>query len=116
VPSAHRLTRADARRIAVQAQLLGKERPTDVLETVRRLSILQLDPTSAVAPSADLVLWSRIGSTYSPQDLRDAVDEQRLIELGSMLRPAEDLVLHRAEMAEWPGAGQLTDWQEYQRD
>ncbi len=112
----HQLTRADARRIAVQAQLLTDERPTDLLETVRRLTLLQRDPTNAVAPSADLVLWSRLGSSYSPQQLTDAADEQRLIELGSMLRPAEDLVLHRAEMAEWPGSGELREWQVYVRD
>ena len=112
----HQLTRAEARRIAVRAQLLTKDRPADLMETVRQLSMLQLDPISAVAPSADLVLWSRLGSAYSPQDLRDAVDEQRLIELDARLRPAEDLVLYCAEMAEWPGTGELHDWQERCRD
>ena len=63
----HELSRTDARRIAVRAQLLTKERPTDLLETVRHLSLLQLEPTRAVAPSADIVLWSRLGSSYSPQ-------------------------------------------------
>jgi uncharacterized protein YcaQ len=53
----HELSRADARRIAVRAQLLTKERPTDLVETVRRLSLVQLDPTSAIAPSADLARW-----------------------------------------------------------
>ena len=113
---AHQLSRTDARRIAARAQLLTKERPTGLLETVRRLTHVQVEPTSAVAPSADLVLWSRLGSAYSPQELRDAVDEQRLIEVRSMLRPAEDLALYRAEMAEWPGAAPLKDWQEYRRD
>jgi hypothetical protein len=112
----HQLSRTDARRIAVRAQLLAKPRPTSVLETVRRLSLLQIDPTSAVAPSADLVLWSRLGSSYKRQDLRDALDEQRLIEFRGTARPAEDLALYRAEMAEWPGAGVLRDWQEYRRD
>jgi uncharacterized protein YcaQ len=112
----HQLSRTDARRIAVQAQLLARPRPTDLLDTVRRLSLLQLDPTKAVAPSADLVLWSRIGSAYDPQDLRDAIDEQRLIDLRGALRPAEDLALYRAEMAQWPGTGELRDWQEYHRD
>ena len=50
-------------------------------------------------------MWSRLGSAYSPQELRDAVDEQRLIELRGTVRPAEDLALYRAEMAEWPGTG-----------
>jgi uncharacterized protein YcaQ len=112
----HELSRADARRIAVRAQLLTKERPTGLLETVRRLSLVQLDPTSAVAPSADLVLWSRLGSAYSPQELRDALDEQTVIQLRGSLRPAEDIALYRAEMAAWPGTGELRDWQEYHRD
>jgi len=112
----HELSRTEARRIAVRAQLLTKQRPTGLLETVRRLSLLQLEPTSAVAPSADLVMWSRLGSAYSPLELRDAVDEQRLIELRGTVRPAEDLALYRAKMAEWPGTGELRDWQEYRRE
>lgn len=112
----HELSRTDARRIAVHAQLLTRERPTDLLETVRQLSLLQLEPTSAIAPSADLVMWSRLGSSYSPQDLRDAADELTLIELRGALRPAEDIALYRSEMAEWPGTGELLDWQEYRRD
>jgi uncharacterized protein len=112
----HRLSRADARRIAVRAQLLTRHRPTDLVETVRQLTLLQVEPTNAVAPSADLVLWSRLGSSYSPQALRDAVDEQRLVELHQALRPAEDIALHRAEMAQWPGPGVLRPWQEEVRD
>ena len=60
----HQLSRTDARRIAVRAQLLTKERPTDLIDVVRRLWLVQLDPTAAVAPSADLVLWSRLGSSF----------------------------------------------------
>ncbi len=112
----HELSRADARRIAVRAQLLTKERPSDVVDTVRRLRVVQLDPTSAIAPSADLVLWSRIGSTYSPQDLRDACDELSLVELNGMVRPAEDVVLHTAEMADRRDGIGLLDWQEARRD
>jgi uncharacterized protein len=112
----HRLSRTDARRIAVRAQQLTKERPTDLLDTVRRLPLLQLEPTSAIAPSAELVLWSRLGSAFDPQDLWDAADEQRLIELHQTLRVAEDIALFRAEMAEWPGSGELREWQEQVRD
>lgn len=112
----HRLSRADARRIAVRAQLLTRERPTDLVETVRQLSLLQLEPTSAIAPSAELVLWSRLGSAFDPRDLWDAVDEQRLIELHQALRAPEDIALFRAEMAEWPGTGPLRPWQEEVRD
>ena len=112
----HELSRTDARRIAVQAQLLARPRPTDVIETVRRLALLQLEPTRAVAPTAELVLWSRIGSGFSAREMWDALDEQRLIELRGSLRVAEDLALHRAQMAEWPGTGDLLPWQEDVRD
>lgn len=116
MPGVHELSRTEARRVAIRAQLLTKQRPTCLLETVRRLSLLQLEPTSAVAPSADLVLWSRLGSAYSPQELRDAIDEQTLIQLRGTLRPAEDIALYRAEMAEWPGTGELREWQQDTRD
>jgi uncharacterized protein YcaQ len=112
----HELSRTEARRIAVRAQLLTKERPTDLIETVRQLSLLQLEPTNAIAPSAELVMWSRLGSAFDPQELWDAVDEQRLIELHQTLRVADDIALYRAEMAEWPGSGELREWQEEARD
>lgn len=112
----HHLSRQDARRVAVRAQLLQRERPADLLSVVRQLTLLQLDPTSAIAPSADLVAWSRLGSSYSPGDLRAALDDRRLVELRAFVRPAEDMALYRAEMAEWPGAGELKDWQEFHHD
>ncbi|HEX7187177.1 MAG TPA: crosslink repair DNA glycosylase YcaQ family protein [Actinomycetes bacterium] len=108
----HELSRTDARRIAVRAQLLDSTRPTDLFDTVRHLTLLQNDPTAAVAPSADLVLWSRLGSAYEPDELQDALDSQQLIELHMMLRPRADLRLYTAEMAAWPGPGELREWQE----
>ena len=99
----HRLSQQEARRIAVRAQLLDAPAPTGLLDVVRRLTLVQHDPIAAVAPSADLVLWSRLGSSYHPSELRDALDEQRLVDHHGMLRPAEDLALYRAEMAIWPG-------------
>ena len=116
MPTVHELSRADARRIAVRAQLLTRERPSDLVETVRQLSLLQIEPTNAIAPSAELVLWSRLGSRFDPQELWDAVDEQRLIELHQALRAPEDIALFRAEMAAWPGPGDLREWQEEVRD
>ncbi|MBK3580708.1 winged helix-turn-helix domain-containing protein, partial [Streptomyces sp. MBT65] len=53
----HELTRAEARRIAVQAQLLDAHRPTELHAVVRQLTLLQIDPTAAIAPNADLVAW-----------------------------------------------------------
>ncbi|WP_243058176.1 DNA glycosylase AlkZ-like family protein [Nocardioides sp. SR21] len=105
------LSRDDARRIAVRAQLLDAERPTDLLEVARHLAVIQAEPTSPIAPSADLVLWSRLGSSYDVDELRDAIDEQALIEHQGFIRPVEDMRLFRAEMAVWPGAGPLKDWE-----
>jgi uncharacterized protein len=67
--TAHELSRLDARRIAVRAQLLTDARPTRLLDVVRQLTMLQIDPTAAVAPNADLVAWTRLGSSYAPAEL-----------------------------------------------
>src|SRR6478609_147288 len=111
-PVVHELTRRQARRIAVRAQLLDAPRPTDLLEVVRRLWVVQVDLTAAVAPSADLVLWGRLGSRYRPDDLDDLVVDRRLVEHDGMLRVADDMALFAAEMREWPGRPPLRDWQE----
>ena len=108
----HELSRRQARRIAVRAQLLDATTHTDLRDVVWSLTAVQVDQTAAVAPSADLVLWSRMGSGYRPDDLRQALADRRLVELDMMIRPSEDLALYRAEMAAWPGDGPLTDWQE----
>ena len=112
----HHLSKQDARRIAVRAQWLHADRPTEVVSIVRQLTLLNIDPVAAVAPSADLVLGSRIGAAYNPLDLVRAIRDRSLVELRGVLRPAEDIALYGAEMAAWPGAGPLRDWEEYQRD
>jgi uncharacterized protein YcaQ len=111
----HELSRQDARRIAVRAQLLDVRRPTRLLDVVRQLTLLQVDMTEAVAPNADLVAWSRLGSSYPPIELDVAMDTRALVELGGMIRPAEDLSLYRAEMARW-SRGDLTGWQKSASD
>ncbi len=91
----------------MRAQLLDAPRPTDLMDVVRRLTVLQYDQTSAVAPSADLVLWSRLGSSFAAADLQAALDDHRLVELRGFVRPSADLALFRADMAEWPGTGDV---------
>ena len=93
----HTLTKKQARRIAVKAQLLDAPRPTNLLEVVRRLNFLQIDPTAAIAPSADLVAWSRLGSSYRPAHLTKALEEERtLFESNALIRPMSDVGLHLA--------------------
>lgn len=114
----HRLSLPDARRIAVRAQLLDRPRPSGLLDVVRGLTLLQVDPIAAVAPNADLVAWSRLGSAYSRAELDTALVDRTLFELRAMIRPAEDLALYRADMARWDSAepGDQPDWRASRRD
>ncbi|MEV6630866.1 crosslink repair DNA glycosylase YcaQ family protein [Actinoplanes sp. NPDC051470] len=107
----HQLTRAEARQIAITAQLLDHARPPDLTAVIQRLTLLQYDQTAAVAPNADLILWSRLGPAYAPEDLAAALAGQSLIELNMMIRPAEDIALFRADMADWPGRGEVSEWE-----
>ncbi|GAA4573529.1 DNA glycosylase AlkZ-like family protein [Planotetraspora kaengkrachanensis] len=112
----HELSRTEARRIAVRAQLLDGSRPAGLLDVVRGLTLLQIDPTAAIAPNADLVAWSRLGASYTPAMLTAALADRSLLELRAMIRPSEDLALYRDEMARWPGYGELPSWRVYHRD
>jgi uncharacterized protein YcaQ len=97
------LDRDEARRIAVRAQWLDARMPGALLDVVRQLTFVQLEPTAAIAPTADLVLWSRLGTYYEPDDLTTALEQDfSLFELSLMARPMEDLALYRADMAAWP--------------
>ena len=107
----HELTREEARRIAVRAQLLDAPRPRDLLEVVQRLTLLQIDPTAAIAPNADLVLWSRLGSTYEPADLKRAVEDERaLFEHNALIRPMSDVGLYLAGARDWPPYERTRAW------
>ena len=107
----HRLTKEQARRIAVRAQLLDANRPTDLVSMVEQLAMLQIDPTAAIAPSADLVAWSRLGSSYRPADLKQALEQDRtLFELNAVVRPMRDLGLYLADTVEWSHYQKQRDW------
>lgn len=97
------LSARDARRLAVTAQLLARPRPHDIVGTAAGLAAVQVDHTAHVAPSAELVLWSRLGSRVSRAAIEDAIGSGRLVEIRGFLRPARDVALFTAEMAAWPG-------------
>lgn len=108
-----RLGREAARRIAVRAQLLDAYRPESLVAMVDHLTMLQLDPTKAVAPSADLVAWARLGEDYAPSDLRFALEEERsLVEFDGRARPMADVGLMLAGAEEWPPWERARDWLE----
>ena len=111
-PPVHELTRADARRIVVRSTMLHGARPTDLMTVVERLTALPTESTRAIAPSYDLVCWSRLGSAYEPQDLDDLLAARDLYEDGSGIRPMADLTLHLADMEAWPPWDETRDWLE----
>ena len=107
----HRLTRAQARRIMVRAQRLDAPRPTGLLDVVRELTLLQIDPTAAIAPSADLVMWSRLGSSYQPAQLQHALEHDRsLVEHNALIRPMDDIGLYLAGASEFPTYERSRAW------
>ena len=107
----HRLTKAQARRIAVRAQMLDAPRPTELLAVVQQLTLLQIDPTAAIAPNADLVAWSRLGSAYQPEHLKQALEQDRtLLEHNALIRPMSDLGLYLAGASDWPDYERTRAW------
>jgi len=81
----------------VRSQLLDGS-ATGVLQTVRQLGFLQIDPISTVAPPQRLVLWSRLGP-YDPGELdRLLWKERKLFEWSAFIWPIEDFPLVRARM------------------
>ena len=107
----HQLSKTQARRIAVRAQLLDAPRPTSLLAVVEQLTLLQIDPTAAIAPSADLVAWSRLGSSYEPAQLKRALEEERtLFERDALIRPMGDLGLHLAGASDFPDYERSREW------
>jgi uncharacterized protein YcaQ len=106
-----RLTKDQARRIAVRAQALEATRPADLVSLVERLTLLQIDPTAAIAPSADLVAWSRLGSSYRPDHLKQALEQDRtLFEFDATVRPMRHLGLYLAGASERPRYQQSRAW------
>jgi uncharacterized protein YcaQ len=103
------VTQDEARRIAVRAQLLDGS-ATDVLDTVRRLGFLQLDPISAVAPPQHLVLWSRLGPIDRSELDRLLWEERKLFEWKAFIWPIEDLPLIQARMRQRWGHYKRERW------
>lgn len=109
----HHLTKDEARRIAIHAQLLDVPRPTDLVAVVERLTLLQIDPTAAIAPNADLVLWSRLGSTYEPAELTKAIEhDHSLVETVAYIRPPRDLPAVIAEVRDAEQHPSIAAWLE----
>ena len=91
-----------ARQIAVRAQLLDAWRPESLVSMVDQLTLVQIDPTTAIIRSPDLVAWSRLGSEYDPSDLVFALETERsLTEHVTFIRTMDSIGVHLAVADEW---------------
>lgn len=103
--SVPQLSLTAARHLHLAAQgLLRKPtrraKPADILATIRRMSLLQIDTINIVARSPYLVLFSRLGH-YPPQWLDEALRKGELMEYWAheaCFLPREDFALVRHRM------------------
>jgi uncharacterized protein YcaQ len=101
-----------ARRLAVAKQRLSgvppRSSPTKVLDVVRSIRCVQLDPISVVARSPLLVLRGRL-EAFEPRHLDRLVYRDRsLFEYwahAASIVLSEDFAIHRYRMRRWPGDG-----------
>lgn len=105
------LTRDEARRVAVRAQMLDAQRPTDVIEVAEQLGSVKIDPTATIAPAEHTILWSRMGATYEPYQLSKAAETDRLLfEFDGAYRPVSLLPLLLPGMRLWPRRASSREW------
>jgi len=88
-----------------------------VLDTVRKIGFLQIDPIATVAPPQRLVLWSRLGP-HNPEELdRLLWKEKKLFEWRAFIYPIEDLPLIRALTRKRWGPRKRDQWaKEFMRE
>ena len=74
---------------------------------------IQIDQTAAVAPSLDLVPWTRLGPSYRRSEMTQAAERDgTLFELNGFVRPMADLRLYLADMQTWPTREEAREWLE----
>jgi len=92
----------------VNGQLLAAPRASSLVETVHRLGMVQMDPTSVVARTEHLVLWSRLGRRFRVAELERLLwRDRQLFEYRTHILPTADLPMHRISMRRYPN-GDLT--------
>jgi uncharacterized protein len=69
-----------------------------VLDTIRQIGYLQIDPIATVATPQQLVLWSRLGSFDATELDRLIWDERKLFEWNAFIWPIDTLPVLQARM------------------
>ncbi len=101
-----------ARQLNITRQHLDQAERPPLLDVIRDLGCLQLDPISAVQRSHLLVLWSRLGA-YDTADVDALIYQDRVLfeywahEASIVL--SEDYPIHRFRMQDYPGEGGWSD-------
>ncbi|WP_292688784.1 MULTISPECIES: crosslink repair DNA glycosylase YcaQ family protein [unclassified Microbacterium] len=105
------LSRDEARRLVVRAQLLDAERPGDIVEVAEQIFTIKIDPTATIAPSEQTIAWSRIGWSYESGQLKKAVEQDRLLfEYDGRFHPASALAARVAQMRTRVFRAQAAGW------
>ncbi|HEX2058958.1 MAG TPA: crosslink repair DNA glycosylase YcaQ family protein [Actinomycetota bacterium] len=97
----------DVRRLAVEVQGLHRRTPAsgaELLELIARLGCVQIDPISVVAPTQQLVLWSRV-DRFDPAALDALLWEERSLfhywAHAASIVPTNDYPIHALMMRRW---------------
>jgi uncharacterized protein YcaQ len=114
------ISKALARQVAITTQYLATPHPGSdsdgIMEVIRRLGCLQLDPINVVARSHLLVLWSRLGK-YDPLLLDTLLwQEHYLFEYwahAASIVLTEDYPIHQMKMRSY--ANDSSDWSQHVR-
>ncbi len=97
------ISRRRARQLAVMGQRLDAPRPRSIDEVLGALGEIQMDPTSVVARTEHLVLFSRLGPSFSVSQLeRRMWIDRAMFEYWAHIVPMSDLPLHRVSMKRYP--------------
>jgi uncharacterized protein len=108
------LTIPQARRLAVAGQLLPAPKGTGILDVVRHVGYLQLDPTNSIARNHLLVLWSRLGNYDEAELERLRWETRELYEYSAAIVPVSDHPIHATSMRRYPNeyswAEQVNVW------
>ncbi|HEV8088794.1 MAG TPA: crosslink repair DNA glycosylase YcaQ family protein [Actinomycetota bacterium] len=98
-----KISRRRARELAVMGQRLDAPRPRSVDEVLAALGEIQMDPTSVVARTEHLVLFSRLGPSFRVSQLeRRMWTDRAMFEYWAHIVPMTDLPMHRISMKRYP--------------